>query len=274
MRELKYYKLSGKIDLLKYTFYFILAIVVSYLIGLLYLKSDEIVHYLIFEKILKTNIQFESFSDKLGFIFAKLMSHSGKAGLIVLVLILILPLLIILLLFVPFTITIFSLVGVTHYLRKEGKSRNRLVDSIIFIILFFISFIVSNKYKIDSITNYFELAVFLIFGYTFSQSSTNYFCEKCTKNYKETKFYSVSELNADDYLEDVIKKGIDIENRYEEKEILEKEDIEKLYYVELNKCDTCNSQIVKIESKIFDVNSDGKKKIKEGKKITEDLLIN
>ena len=131
----------------------------------------------------------------------------------------------------------------------------------------------SNKYKIDSIWDFIELSIWLVLFYALAQSSTNYFCEKCSKTYKVKKFYSTSELNSDDYLENVIKEGIDDEERFEEKAILEKEDVKNLYYVELNKCYSCGSQIVKIESKIIEVDSDGKKKIKDGNKITEDLLI-
>ena len=58
-----------------------------------------------------------------------------------------------------------------------------------------------------------------------------------------------------------------------EKEILEKDDVLNFSFVNLNKCETCGSQIVKIESKIIEVDSDGKKKIKDGKKITEHLII-
>lgn len=273
MRELKYYKLSGKFNLPKYTLYFLISIVASYIAGLLYLKFSEFVHYIIFDKVLSVDIQIESLSDKIGFIVSKLMSKNGKAGFIVLILMFFLAILLIILYFLPFLITIMSLIAITGYLRTLAESRNRKIDSIIFLVLFFICFIVSESYKIDTITDYIELFIFLIISIAHSNGSTNYFCEKCSKTYKETKFYTTSKLNSNDFLEYVIKKGIQKDSKFEEKQILEKEKIENLYHIELNECDTCGSQIVKIESKIIEVDSDGKKKIKDGEKITEDLII-
>lgn len=273
MSELKYYKLSGKFNLSKYTFYFLISVVASYLTGLLYLKFSEIVHYIIFDKVLSVDIRTESLSDKLGFIISKLMSNNGKAGLIVLILMFFFALLLVILYFLPFLITIISLVAISGYLRTLAESRNRKLDNVIFLVLFFICFFVSQSYKIDTFTDYIELFIFLIISVAHSNGSTNYFCEKCSKTYKETRFYITSKLSSDDYLEDVIKEGIDNENRYNQKEILEKENVENLYYVELNKCDTCGSQIVKIESKILEVDSDGKKKIKDDKEIIKDLII-
>jgi hypothetical protein len=75
------------------------------------------------------------------------------------------------------------------------------------------------------------------------------------------------------FLENAIEKDFDKEIKYEKKEILEKDDVLNFSYVELNKCDTCGSQIVKIESKTIEVDSDGKKKIKDGKEIIKDLII-
>lgn len=273
MSELKYYKLSGKFNFTKYTFYFLISVVASYLTGLLYLKFSEIVHYIIFDKVLSIDIQLESFSDKLGFIISKLLSNNGKAGLIVLILMSFFAILLVVLYFLPFFITIISLIAISDYLRTLAESRNRKLDTIIFLVLFFICFFVSQSYKVDTFYDYIELFLFLIISVLLSNGTTNYFCEKCSKTYKWKKFYLTSELNSDDILENVNKEGIDEEERFDEKEILEKEDVKNLYYVELNKCDTCGSQIVKIESKIIELDSDGKKKIKEDKIIAENLII-
>jgi hypothetical protein len=101
----------------------------------------------------------------------------------------------------------------------------------------------------------------------------HYFCEKCFKSYKEKNFYLISKLDSDVFLENVINNGLNVEITYKEEQILKKDDIENLYYVELNECDTCHSKIVKIESKRRKWEN-GKKKIEYGKTITEHLIIN
>jgi hypothetical protein len=158
-------------------------------------------------------------------------------------------------------------------LRQIGKSRNKIIDFISFVILSSICFFVSNEYEITTIVNYIEFFIFCLLALLFSLWSTYYFCEECSKKYKETIFYLISDLNNDVFLDNVIKNGLEIENRYTEKQILENEDIENLYHVELNKCDTCGSQIVKIASNIIDWEN-GKKKIEYSKTITEHLIIN
>ncbi len=262
MSELKYYKPSGKIDFKSYLLGFILSVIATYFIGELYLYLSNKFYSFVIEGVLKSDL--ESHTNQLGAIVAKvLVRPKGFIVLLVILGILIIPLL----------ITLLLMAGIMVVLRENGKSRNKIIDFISFIILASICFFVSNEYEITTTVDYIELFIFCLLALILSIGTTHYFCEKCSKTYQETKFYSTSKLNSDDYLEDVIKEGIDDEERFEEKAILEKEDVENLYYVELNKCDDCGSQIIKIESKIIEVDSDGKKKIKDVKKITEDLII-
>ena len=262
MSELKYYKLSGKVDFKSYLIGVIIAIILSYFIGELYLFLNNKFYSFIIEGILKSDL--ESHSNQLGATVSKVLARpKGFIVLLVIIGILIIPLLIILLL----------MAGLMLVLRENGKSRNKIIDFITFVILSSICFFVSNEYEITTTIDYIEFFIFCLLALILSLGTTHYFCEKCFKTYKETKFYLISDFSSDVFLENAIKKGFDKEIKYEEKEILEKEDVLNISYVELNKCDTCGSQIVKIESKIVEVDSDGKKKIKDGKKITEDLVI-
>jgi DNA-directed RNA polymerase subunit RPC12/RpoP len=263
MSELKYYKLSGKINFKSYLIALLIAIIASYYLGKFYHYFNDQFYQFIIEKIFKSDVQ--SHSNEFRVVVTKLLTR-GETGIILFIVVLII-------LLFPSLITLGLMAGIMDILRNGGKSRNRIVDTILFIPLSFLCFFVSNEYLITTIWDYIELSIFLILALIFAIRTTHYFCENCSKTYISTEFHTTSELNSDDYLEDVIKEGIDDEKRFEEKAILEKEDVENLYYVELNKCDTCGSQIVKIESKIIKVDSNGKKKIKDGKKITEDLII-
>lgn len=262
MKELNYYKSSGKVNYKSYLISVVIAIIASYFIGELYLYLSNKFYSFVIEGILKSDI--ESHTNQLGAIVAKVLAR--PKGFIVLLVILGV-------LIIPLIITLLLIASVMVLLRENGKSRNKIMDFILFNILSSICFFVSNEYEITTTGDYIEFIIFFLLALILSIGTTHYFCEKCSKTYKETKFYFISELNSDEFLKNVIKKGIETENKYEEKEILEKEDVENLYHIELNKCDSCGSQIIKIESKIIEVDSDGKKKIKDGKKITEDLLI-
>lgn len=262
MSELKYYKLSGKVNFKSYLFSVVIAIILSYFIGELYLFLNNKFYSFIIEEVLKSDL--ESHSNQLGAIVAKVLARpKGFLVLLVILGILIIPLL----------ITLLLMFGVMGVLRESGKSRNKIIDFVSFVILSSICFFVSNEYEITTTVDYIEFFIFCLLALILSLWTTHYFCEKCSKTYKETKFYLISDFSSDVFLENAIKKGFDKEIKYEEKEILEKDDVLNISYVELNKCDTCDSQIVKIESKIVEVDSEGKKKIKNGKKIIEDLLI-
>jgi hypothetical protein len=262
MSELKYYKLSGKVDFKSYLIGVIIAIILSYFIGELYLFLNNKFYSFIIEEILKSDL--ESHSNQLGATVAKVLAR--PKGFIVLVVILGI-------LIIPLLITLLLMAGLMGVLRENGKSRNKIIDFISFVILSSICFFVSNEYEITTTIDYIEFFIFCLLALILSLGTTHYFCEKCSKTYKETKFYLISDFSSEVFLENAIKKGFDKEIKYEEKEILKKDDVLNISYVELNKCDTCDAQIVKIESKIVEVDSEGKKKIKDGKKITEDLLI-
>ena len=136
MSELKYYKLSGKIDLLRFSIVFIIAIIASYLIGFLYLKMSEGFHFF-YESIQNSNIQIHN--NQIGFLASKLTNPRGIIALIVIVILFIVgP-------FLPFIISLLLMVGLIHLLREKGKSRNRNIDIISFVLLAFLCFIVSNK---------------------------------------------------------------------------------------------------------------------------------
>ena len=261
MSELKYYKHSGKINIKTYLICFFIAIIVSYYIGQFYNYFNGQYYQFIIEKVFKSYI--DTPSNKFSIVFAKLLSHpKGTIILCILTVILLLP----------FFTTLILMCGVIIPIKVVSQSRNKIVDLITFIPLSLICFFVGNKYIISTTLDYIELSLFLIFAF-FASNDTNYFCEKCTETYEETEFYLISDYNSDMSLQDLIKNGIDKEIKYKKKEILEKDDVLNFSFVKLNKCETCGSQIVKIESKIIEVDSDGKKKIKDGKKITEHLII-
>jgi hypothetical protein len=262
MKELNYYKPSEKINLKYLILVFLCAMLLSYWVGLLYHYLNNIFYSFITEEVLK---DLEIHSNQLGAIIAKVLV-APKGFLVVL--------LILFILFVPLILTFLLLGYIMIWLRKFGKSRNQSIDFILFVILSFICFFVSNEYKISTTGDYLKLFLFFLLALFLSLGTIHYFCEKCSITYKKTKFYLMSELNSDVFIEKGIEKRIEKGRRYKEKEVLDEDDIENIYYVELYKCKTCGSKIVTIESKIIEVDSDGKKKIKDGKKITEDLLLN
>jgi hypothetical protein len=262
MSGLKYYKPSGKIDFKSYLLGFILAIIASYFIGELYLYFNNKFQLFIIESVLKSDL--ESHTNQLAAIVFKVLDR--PRGFIILLVILGV-------LIIPLLITLLVMGFMMDYLRKKGKSRNKIIDFVSCIILTSICFFVSNEYTIITTIDCIVFFMFCLTAWFSSLGIPHYFCEKCFKSYKEKNFYLISKLDSDVFLENVINNGLNVEITYEEEQILEKDDIENLYYVELNECDTCHSKIVKIESKRRKWEN-GKKKIEYGKTITEHLIIN
>ncbi len=255
MSEFKYYKPSGKINFKEYLVVFIIAIILTYFIGEFYHYFNNKFYSFIIEEVLK--FDFERHSGQLSKVLAR------PKGFIVLGI-----------LIIPLLITLLLIAGVFYLLREGGQSRNKIIDFISFLILSQICFFVSNEYEIITTVDYIEFFIFCLLAMILSVKTTHYFCEKCSETYKQTEFYLISDFNSDVFLKNIIKKGIDKEIKYEEKEILEKDDVQNFSYVKLYKCDTCGSQIVNIKAKIIDVDSNDNKKIKDGKEITKDLIIN
>jgi hypothetical protein len=244
LNELKYYRASLKINFKKYIIAILIAIISFYLIG-------KLNYYLLQEMYL--------YSLKL---IIKASHYNTPRWWLVVTSTLLVQCLFIL------GVNKLFMTNITTSLRKYGQSRNKVIDSIVFIPIYLMCWMVSvnfqnNGFLIDTI----GFVIFFISPLILIVFHTNYFCEKCKLTLTKSEFYTTSTHNTIDFLDEINQQGIDLKKRYKENYILVKKD------VEINKCDTCGSQIVKIESKTIEVDSDGKKKIKVGKKITEDLLI-
>jgi uncharacterized membrane protein YhaH (DUF805 family) len=258
----RYYKESGKINYKLYLISLLFAIVSCYFIGLFYSYLSGELNSFIEHKILKLDIV--NHSNRLGFIVSKTLSLP-KGYLVILFILFIY--------FIPFLITSILTVLLIFLVREFGKSRNKFIDTLSSICFCVLILFVSNHYEISTVDHYIELGVFILLSLIITLGITNYFCEECNQTFKESNFYTISKLDANTYLESIKKGQSKLINRYSEKEILEKESLSNLFYVTLNVCENCSSQILDLKTKIIEIDANNKKTIKDKEDIVKDLII-
>jgi len=256
---LKYYKESGKINLVRYIPLAIISIIITYYLGLLFDYFNQHFYLFLIEKVADSGIL--GHTKELSQVMTKVSVRTPFFWVIILIIG-----------FLPFLIyiTLFCLIIIGF--KKYGQSRNSYTDIILFICLSLICFFVGNNYKLDSIGDYIELVIFLALSILFG-SMTNFYCEKCLKPTNSSNFYTISPLNAEDFLEEVIKDGGQFYKRYKEQSLFEIENIENIFKLNVEKCKTCGFHIVNIDSYKIVIENE-KEILKFNKIIIRRLIVN
>jgi hypothetical protein len=260
----KFYKISRKVNL-KYTILtFVGAIIISYFIGLLHIVTVEFI-----QSIISNNFEgLGRFAGKIGSILTTFATKGGTFGKILAI-----PILIFVLF--PYAVSLFLLFIVSMIFESLARCRNKTLLIVINITIFFVAFIVSNKYELNSWNDFFMLAVISFLGFIVgSFSSSQLYCDNCLTNYSyDYSFYSLSKHNSKEFLE-IIHKEIDsLENKYTEEEILNLNSMLNIYKIILKKCGGCNSKVVHIINASIKIDSDGQKSINEGREIVNKLIM-